>query len=154
MKEWFENLQPRERAIFIGGGVAAVLIVMWMAVLRPLETRSEVLREAVAAKQRLLVNLSQIDGQDVAAGPAGAEGQDQTIMRLVANSATEHGVALTRQRPDGPNGIQVTFGNASFDTLVAWLVALESQYSVSVESASFTGSRQPGIVNGQLLLRR
>jgi type II secretory pathway component PulM len=50
--------------------------------------------------------------------------------------------------------LQVTFGNVSFDALVAWLVALETQNSISVESASFTGTRQPGLVNGQLLLRR
>jgi general secretion pathway protein M len=153
MKEWFAGLQPRERVIFVGGGIAALVIVLWMFVLQPLGTRSEVLRESVAAKQRLLVGLSQVEG--VSAQPTSpAAGQEQTLVRLVGNSATEHGVALTRQRPDGPNGIQVTFGNASFDTLVEWLVALETQNAVTVESASFTGTRQPGIVNGQLLLRR
>jgi type II secretory pathway component PulM len=101
----------------------------------------------------LLVNLAQIDGQ-VVSSPSDAPGRDQTLVVLVGNSASEHGVALTRTRPDGPDGIQVTFGNASFDTLVAWLVALDAQYRVTVESASFTGTRQPGIVNGQLLLRR
>jgi general secretion pathway protein M len=153
MKDWFAGLQPRERAIFLGGAIVALLIVFWAGVLRPLHSRSEVLRESVTAKQRLLVNLAQIDGQAVSPASA-APGQDQTLVRLVGNSATEHGVALTRQRPDGPDGIQVTFGNASFDTLVTWLVELDSQYAVSVESASFTGTRQPGIVNGQLLLRR
>jgi type II secretory pathway component PulM len=153
MKDWFAGLQPRERAIFVVGAVAALLIVLWAGVLRPLGTRSEVLRESVAAKQRLLVNLAQIDGRAQSA-PSDAPGQDQTLVRLVGNSASEAGVALTRTRPDGPDGIQVTFGNASFDTLVAWLVALETQNKVTVESASFTGTRQPGIVNGQLLLRR
>jgi general secretion pathway protein M len=153
MNEWFAKLEPRERAIFVGGGVVALLIVLWAGVLRPLASRSEVLREAVVAKQRLLVNLAQIDGQ-VVSSPSDAPGRDQTLVVLVGNSASEHGVALTRTRPDGPDGIQVTFGNASFDTLVAWLVALDAQYRVTVESASFTGTRQPGIVNGQLLLRR
>ena len=152
MKAWFESLQPRERAIFVAGAALAVLIVLWMGVLRPLHSRSEVLREAVVAQQRLLVNLAQIDGP--ATGPGTTEGGDQTLVRLINNSAAEHRVELTRTRPDGPNGIQVTFGNASFDTLVAWLVALEGQNGVSVETASFTGTRQPGIVNGQLLLRR
>jgi type II secretory pathway component PulM len=153
MKEWFANLQPRERAIFGGGAFAALVILLWAGVLRPLETRSEVLRNSVAAKQRLLVSLAQIDGQP--AGPSsGTEGQDQTILSLVGNSATAHGVELTRRRPDGPDGIQVTFGNASFDKLVAWLIALETESSVKVESASFTGTRQPGLVNGQLVLRR
>lgn len=153
MKEWFANLQPRERAIFGGGAIVALLILLWAGVLRPLDTRSEVLRESVAAKQRLLVSLAQIDGQPTG-GSSGDAGQDQTILLLVGNSATEHGVELTRRRPDGPDGIQVTFGNASFDTLVGWLISLETESSVKVESASFTGTRQPGFVNGQLVLRR
>jgi general secretion pathway protein M len=151
MKDWFANLAPRERAIFLGGAVIVVLVVVWYGVLRPLQTRSEILRASVLSKQRLLVNLARIDGQPVQTANAGS---NQTLVVLVGNTAKEHGVELTRQRPDGPDGIQVTFGNASFDTLVEWLVALETQYAVSVESASFTGTRQQGIVNGQLLLRR
>jgi type II secretory pathway component PulM len=152
MKNWFANLQPRERALFAGGAVVALIILLWGGVLRPLHTRSEVLRDSVAAKQRLLINLAQIDGQDAGAGAT--SGQDQTLLRLVKNTAIEHGVETTRERADGPNGLQVTFGNVSFDTLLDWLVALETQNAVTVETASFTGSRQPGIVNGQLVLRR
>jgi type II secretory pathway component PulM len=153
LRAWFENRPPHERAIIAGVAVAVLLSVLWLAVLRPLQSGSAVLRESVAAKQRLLANLSQIDGPATGSG-GGATGQDQTLDRLLRNTATEHGVELTRTRPDGPNGLQVTFGNVSFDTLVAWLVALETQNSISVESASFTGTRQPGVVNGQLLLRR
>jgi general secretion pathway protein M len=152
LKEWFARLQPRERAIVVGGTALAVLIILWLGVLRPLHSRSEILRESVAAKQRLLLSLEQLDGPGTGPGPA--QDGDQTLVKVVGNSATEHGVELTRSRPDGPNGIQVTFGNASFDTLVAWLIALEGQNGVSVETASFSGTRQPGIVNGQLLLRR
>jgi general secretion pathway protein M len=153
LRAWFENRPPHERAILVGVGVAVLLSVLWLGVMRPLQSGSAVLRESVAAKQRLLANLSQIDGQDTATG-GGASGQDQTLDRLLRNTASEHGVELTRTRPDGPNGLQVTFGNVPFDTLVGWLVALEAQNSISVETASFTGTRQPGIVNGQLLLRR
>ena len=152
MKDWFANLQPRERALFVGGAVVVLIILLWGGVLRPLHTRSEVLRESVAAKQRLLVNLMQIDGQD--AGGGATTGGDQTLLRLVKNTAMEHGVETTRERADGPNGLQVTFGSVSFDTLLEWLIALETQNAVTVETASFTGGRQPGIVNGQLVLRR
>jgi len=153
LRAWFENRPPHERAILVGVGVVVLLSLLWLVVLRPLQSGSAVLRESVAAKQRLLVSLAQIDGRDTGPG-GGVPGQDQTLDRLLRNTAAEHGVELTRTRPDGPNGLQVTFGNVAFDTLVAWLVALETQNSISVETASFTGTRQPGIVNGQLLLRR
>jgi len=152
MRDWFANLQPRERMIFGGGAVIALLIVLWAGVLRPLQSRSAILREAVVAKQRLLVNLRRIDGPQP--GGSSISGTEQTLVVLVDRTSKELGVALTRSRPDGPDGIQVTFGNASFDTLVDWLVALQTQHGVAVESASFTGTRQRGIVNGQLVLRR
>ncbi len=106
LKEWFARLQPRERAIVVGGAALAVLIILWLGVLRPLHSRSEILRESVAAKQRLLLSLEQLDGPGTGPGPA--QDGDQTLVKVVGNSATEHGVELTRSRPDGPNGIQVT----------------------------------------------
>jgi type II secretory pathway component PulM len=38
--------------------------------------------------------------------------------------------------------------------LVDWLVLLEKQSSITVDSASFTSAKQKGIVNGQIVLRR
>jgi type II secretory pathway component PulM len=48
----------------------------------------------------------------------------------------------------------VTWQNASFDAIVAWLVALHDSYGVDVETASITPTREPGFVNATLLLRR
>ena len=150
MKAWFASLQVRERLILLGGAVAVVLIGAWFG-LNEMRSETEVLRDAVAQKQRLLIAMQPLEGQV----PQGATpGDGQTLVVLIANTAQQHNLALTRTRPDGPDGIQVTFGNASFDTLVSWLIALEKQYSVGVESASFTSTRQRGVVNGQLLLRR
>jgi type II secretory pathway component PulM len=150
MRAWYANLQVRERLILLGGIVAAVLIGAWFG-LNEMRSGTEVLRDAVAQKQRLLISLQPLEGQV----PTGATpGDGQTLVVLIANTAQQHNLALTRTRPDGPDGIQVTFGNASFDTLMSWLIALDKQYSVAVESASFTSTRQQGVVNGQLLLRR
>ena len=151
MRAWFDNLQPRERLILIGGAVVAALIILWIGVLSPLRARSEVLRDSVAQKQRLLVDLARVGPPP----PANtAQGGNQTLVVLISASAREHGVALKTQRPDGPDGIQVSFGNLAFDTLLEWLVAIEKQNAVAVESASFTATKQRGIVNGQLVLRR
>jgi type II secretory pathway component PulM len=151
VKEWFLSREPRERLILIAAAIIAAVLVLWLS-LRPLRTQSEALRASVASKQRLLVNLQQLDGTN---GPSPARpGSNQTLAVLIDTTAKQHGVDLTRSRADGPDGVQVTFGNAPFDTLMAWLVALEAEYGVAVESAQFTSTRQQGIVNGQVLLRR
>jgi general secretion pathway protein M len=154
MKAWFYGLQPRERWIVGGGAVLAVLLALWIGVLRPLHNETVDLRDAVAAKQRLLLNLGRVEGSKLggptAARPEGAP----TLYVLVSNTAQQHGLTLPRTRPDGNDGINVSFQNASFDALLGWLVSLETEHAVAVESASFSTARQPGLVNGQLFLRR
>ena len=152
MKAWFDSLQPRERLILLGGVAAVLVIAVWFGVMR-LHAQTEILRDAVAAKQRMLVDLGRVGGRPTA--PAGgAQGNNQTLVVVIDGSAREHGIALTTRRPDGPDGVQVAFSNVPFDMLLEWLVALEKQSSVAVEAASFTTAKQKGIVNGQLTLRR
>jgi type II secretory pathway component PulM len=152
MKAWFENLQPRERLILLGGVAAVLVIAVWFGVMR-LHAQTEVLRDSVAAKQRMLVDLGRVGGRP-AAPAAGAQGNNQTLVVVIDGSAREHGIVLSTRRPDGPDGVQVAFSNVPFDMLIEWLVALEKQSSVGVEAASFTTAKQKGIVNGQLTLRR
>ena len=152
MKAWFQNLQQRERLMVLGGVAAVLLIAVWFGVMR-LHAQTEVLRDAVAAKQRMLVDLTRVGTGT--SGPAKGPGANQTTLVVVIDgSAREHGITLSTRRPDGPDGVQVAFSNVPFDMLLEWLVALEKQSSVAVESASFTTAKQKGIVNGQLTLRR
>jgi general secretion pathway protein M len=152
MKAWFDNLQPRERLIVLGGVAAVLLTAVWFGVMR-LHTQTEVLRESVAAKQRMLVDLTRVARRPTAPSQ-GPQSNNQTLVVVIDASAREHGIALTTRRPDGPDGVQVAFSSVPFDMLLEWLVALEKQSSVAVETASFTTAKQKGIVNGQLTLRR
>jgi type II secretory pathway component PulM len=152
MKAWFANLRPRERLIVLGGVVGVLLIAAFFGVMR-LHRQTEVLRDSVAAKQRMLVDLTRINTRPVTQ-PNGPGTNQQTLVVVIDGSAREHGITLSTSRPDGPDGVQVAFSNVPFDVLLEWLVALEKQSSVAVESASFTTAKQKGIVNGQLTLRR
>jgi general secretion pathway protein M len=151
MKAWFDSLQPRERLMVLGGVVGVLLIAIWFGVMK-LHTQTEVLRDSVAAKQRMLVDLTRVGARPT--NPAGNQANNQTLVVVIDGSAREHGITLSTRRPDGPDGVQVAFSNVPFDMLLEWLVALEKQSSVAVEAASFTTAKQKGIVNGQLTLRR
>lgn len=152
MKQWFYGLQPRERWIVSVGAIAAVIMILWIGALRPLQSGTAALRTAVDTKQRLLVEVSRLEGS----GPtvSGRQGADQTLVVIVSNTAAAQGLDLPRTRPNGPSGIDVTFQGASFDALVTWLVTLHTTYGVDVETASFSSAREPGLVNGQLSLHR
>lgn len=154
MKAWFYGLEARERWIVSVGAVLALVIVVWGGALRPLQSRSAELRTSVETKQRLLADVARLESTSPGAVARGRQGADQTLVVIVSNTAAAHGLDLPRTRPNGPSGIDVTFQGASFDALVAWLMALHTGYGVDVESASFSSAREPGLVNGQLSLKR
>jgi general secretion pathway protein M len=153
MKEWFDNLAPRERLILMAGGVAAVLIVGYWAVMH-LRAESATLRTAVESKQRLLLDLARLDGVQSRSAPGAAQNAGQTLVVVIDTTAKEHGLRLARARPNGPSGVDVTFQAVPFDVLVDWLTTLHGSYAVDVESASLSSGRERGLVNGQLSLHR
>jgi general secretion pathway protein M len=154
MKAWFYGLEPRERWIVSIGAALLVAMALFVGVLRPLAQRSAALRTAVETKERLLTEVARLEGSQPGRASTARQGADQTLVVIVSNTAAAHGLDLPRTRPNGPSGIDVTFQGASFDALVAWLVALDTNYGIDVETASFSSARGAGLVNGQLSLHR
>ena len=154
MKAWFYGLQPRERWITAVGAAAAVVIIVWGFVLRPLQAETARLQTSVDAKQRLLLDVARIESEQPSRSQANRQGDEETLAVIVGRTAQSHGVNPTTTRANGPSGVDVTIQNAPFDSLAAWLILLHGTYGVDVETASFSSAREPGVVNGQLLLRR
>jgi len=156
MKEWFANLAERERLMVGVGGVLAVIIVVWGLIWVPLRDGAIDLAEAIDDKQDLLVDLQRAEALPSSGNANARAGNSSSLVVLVDRTAQSMGLAgsFTRTRPDGPDAISVSFTNAPFDNIVNWLIALEQSEGVTVESASFNGAREQGLVSGQLFLRR
>ena len=152
LKTWYFGLQERERWIVSIGFAAAAVIIVWWSMAR-LGSEMQTLRTAVDTKQRLLIDVAR-------SRPPSRTGSSAIVRRQSAplstreQTAPSYGLEAPRTRANGPSGVDVTVQNASFDALAAWLVALHNTYGVDVETASFSPARAPGLVNGNLLLRR
>jgi general secretion pathway protein M len=154
MKAWFYGLQPRERWIVAVGAAAAVLIIVFGFIVSPLRAELAALRTSVDSKERLLVDVTRIEGQQPASIASNRQGGQQTLYVIIDETARSHGLSPPRARANGPSGVDVSFQGESFDAVVAWLLVLHGTYGIDVETASFSPGREPGLVNGQLLLRR
>ncbi|MDX1562630.1 MAG: type II secretion system protein GspM [Gammaproteobacteria bacterium] len=153
MIERFRQLETREQAILLSGIVIATLLICWQFIWVPLHAGTAELDEAVDDKSRLVVDLQRASGlQSTAAVPAGDP--SQTLMLLVEQTSRPLGLALSRTRMDGNDVINVSFQDAPFHLLVAWLTELEQVYGVTVVSASVADARSPGLVTGQVRLDR
>ena len=153
LKTWYFGLQQRERWIVSIGLAVGVVIVMWWSMAR-LGDATETLRTAVDTKQKLLVDVARVEATQAPGVSTNPQTSGKPLYLLVSDTAPTYGLEQPRTRMNGPNGVDVTVQNASFDALMAWLVALHDMYGVDVETVSITNAREPGLVNGNLLLRR
>jgi general secretion pathway protein M len=156
IKEWFYNLEPRERLMLLAGGIVGVVIILWGGLWRPLTTGALELADAVDSKRSQLASLQRARAVAGQPGMQVSSAAGQSLVLLVDQTHRSFGLdgSLTRNQPDGTDGIRVTFQNASFDALIAWLGALQANYGTSVDAATIDGARTPGVVNATVVLRR
>jgi len=154
MKEWFLSREPRERLILAVGAVLAVVIIGWQFVWVPLSSGVERLDSTVDAQTRLLVDAQ--NAAAVAPRDASRPRNEESLYVVVDRTTRAHGVAqtVTRTTQDGATGLTITFTGAPFDALIDWLVTLDGEHGVAVETAQFNATQQAGLVNGQVQLRR
>ncbi|TDJ46318.1 MAG: type II secretion system protein M [Gammaproteobacteria bacterium] len=159
MKEWFEQLAPRERLLVsIAGGLLIFALIVMLGV-RPIMSRGERSHQLVVDKRALLTELQQVAARlgpqsgDAQPAPGGAS---QSLVLVVDRTTRSSGLAqyLKRNQPDGNTRIRLRFENAPFDTLITWLGDLQSQHGMSVSTANIDVSQQAGRVNCNLTLTR
>ncbi len=158
LRNWFEQLAPRERVMVSAAAVLLVFALIYLAGLRPLLISAERNATAVADQQELLADLTQVAARrgPQRGGAASAAGGDQSLVLVVDRTTRDKGLSayLKRNQPDGTDAIRLRFEDAPFDNLLSWLVEMQSTYGVGAISANIDTSRSPGRVNCNLVLSR
>ncbi len=154
MKSWFEMLEPRERLVVLAGGAIAVLIVAWSFAWTPLREANIELDITLAQKHGMLADARRL--QALGTPPVPPSASAESLVLVVDQTHRAHGLGgtLSRNQPDGEDGIRVTFQRVPFAQLVSWLGALRQGHGIIVISANLDGTQQPGLVNASLVLRR
>ena len=159
MKEWFQNLAPREQVLIsIGGGLVVVFLIVMLGI-QPVLSKASRGHELITEKQALLTELSQV-AQRIGPQTGGGQGVDltggQSLVVIVDKTTRERGLGpqLKRNQPDGDSSIRLRFENASFDALMGWLSQLQNQYGLTTTSANIDVAAGTGRVNCNLTLER
>lgn len=145
---WWGNRTPRERRLLMALGGTALLVLLVLAIYRPLaDARARAVAdirtyEVLAAQLRIAgPELARLRAMDRSAAPA-----------LVTRTASGYGLTLGRVEPAG-GALRVSLQNADFTQLVQWLVQLESTSTLRVSSIRIERTAAPGIVNAQIALK-
>jgi general secretion pathway protein M len=155
MRAWYANLAERERRMVLFGGVAVVILVI-LGIVLPLNRNIAQARQRVATKQSDLAFIQTAAPQLAAAGPGPtAVASNENLVVLIDSSARESGLgkSLSSSQPTGDRSLRVRFDRAPFDGLMAWLARISQNHGISVESAEIEFAGEPGMVNAGLVLK-
>jgi general secretion pathway protein M len=151
LRAWYAGLQEREQRTVAIGGVSVAVLILVFGILMPLYSA---VSSAVRGNETKREDLKwmQVNAAEVrAAGSQLPADTGEAPVVLVDRVARQHGLAsaLRGTQPNG-SGVRVQLEAAPFDTLVAWLAALDERYGVAVESITLDRTAKPGLVNASI----
>jgi general secretion pathway protein M len=151
LRAWYTGLQEREQRTVAIGAVAVAALILVFGILMPLHST---LSSAVFGNETKREDLKwmQVNAPEVrAAGSQLPADTGVAPVVLVDRVAREHGLAgaLRGTQPNG-SGVRVQLEAAPFDTLVAWLAALDERHGFAVESITLDRTAKPGLVNASI----
>ena len=161
MKDWFANLEARERAFIVGGGIFVIVALVYTVAWVPLDKSHRQLATSVANWERSLAELGPLRSlvtSNARQGSRPVTTNQQAPIIVIDQTLRSRGLDQYRRRsqPTTTNGVRVEFEGVPFDDLVIWLGDLSAQHNMHVQAGSLSAISQagPGRINASLTLER
>src|SRR5580692_2156047 len=151
LRAWYAGLQQREQRVVAVGGVVVAVLVLVLGILLPLHSAVSGAVQRNEAKREDL-KWMQVNAPEVrAAGSQLPADTGEAPVVLVDRVAREHGLASAlRGTQPNASGVRVQLEAAPFDTMVAWLAALDERHGLAIESITLDRTAKPGVVNASI----
>lgn len=155
LEAWYQQLEPRERHMVLGGGIIVALIILFM-LLTPLQRQVSAAQVRFSERQRDLLWLQSVAPQlatlKSAANTHGSESLVVLTDRIARGAGLASAIKGNQQSEDG--SLSVHMEQAPFNAFTAWAAELVQQHGVQLISASIEATSTPGIVNASVTLRQ
>lgn len=156
MKDWFENLQPRERMIVIVGSILLVLTLLYSALWAPVMSKNKKLEAAVENKQSSLQWMQEASQKILSIQAANSSRLEsgRSLISVVDTGLVQAGLksSLDRMEPEGNESVKLWLVKAAFDDLIRTLGKLEETSGVRVKSISINPDDTIGLVDARVVL--
>ena len=151
LEEWYAALAPREQLIVRAGSIVAALLLLLVIVLQ-LHGAVNRLEKRVATKHADVAYITSVL-PELRGAPA-PQGGGQSLVTVIDRTTRDAGLSsnLRGADPSGIGGVRVRLEGASFDVLVPWLLRIQREYALRVQSATLEKADAPGRVNANLTL--
>lgn len=160
MKEWFDNLEQRERRMLIAGVTVAVVMLLYLVIWEPLVSKAQMLRKSNQDNQELITwmqqsakEVAELQAKIKAGGPSSSS-KGQSLLGIIDRTAKEAklGKSVKRVQPDGKTKAHVWLEDVSFNDLIKWLEGLHRREGIHIETTVIDKQQEPGLVNARLVL--
>ncbi len=157
MKQWFNQLAPRERRVLIIGAVTLGGILLYFMLWEPFVTTHAQLKNIVAAQKVTLqwMKDAALEIQQLRRHTPSSQTSEQSLLGLIDRSIRSGRLDKAHKRIEqkGEREVQVNFEEVSFTELMQWLGQLYNQHQVQVSSISLERLRTPDSVKVRLTLK-
>ena len=160
MKDWFDNLDARERRILIIGAVVLLLAMMYLLAWEPFVKKSAALEKSNQENEVLLAWMEQsaeeakaLQAKLKASGPAGSS-KGQSLLGIIDKTAKSGnlGKSVKRVQPDSQSKARVWLENANFNDVIKWLESLQRKQGIHIVTSVIEKQDEAGMVNVRLVL--
>lgn len=157
IQQWLNGISERERKlVYLMAGLGAAALLYGLLVL-PFQLTGSKLEKRVAKKTADLAWMQQMAPQleQASAAVSSRAGANESLVVIIDRTAREAGLGptLRDQSPEGNGTLRLRLEGAQFDTLMAWLASLQTQFGIGADAATID-STAPGLVNANLTLSR
>jgi general secretion pathway protein M len=160
MKEWFNNLQTRERNLVLGAALVLAALIVYLLIWEPVTKKVAHLDSSVKAQQAQLTWMQQAS-QEIKTLQRGSStqptsNQGASLINAVERSAKETGIndSVTRTEPQGSNKITVELHDTEFDRLIDWIGILTRRYNARITQFNANRTDIKGHVDARFILSR
>ncbi|UQA52392.1 type II secretion system protein M [Vibrio sp. ED002] len=144
---WWNSISQREQRLMMGGGVIAIIGMIYWGLLQPMNQRAELAQTRIQSEKQLL-NWVQDKADDITAlrKSGGVSFSNQPLNQLVSSSARRYKVELIRVQPRNES-VQVWIKPLAFNQMVDWLRYLKEQQGIEVEFLDIDRTDQAGMID-------
>ena len=149
---YWQRWTAREKLLIVLAAAGLLVSVFYNLYWRPVNNAIDRLTIALPTARSQLAQM-RIQAKQVPTQPSSSV--QKSLLPTVEQSLDNHGLRerLTQLEPSVDNSAQVILAQVNYVSLIKWLVNLERQFGIVVQSARLRATDSPGIVNARIVLQ-
>ncbi|MGL6260650.1 type II secretion system protein M [Vibrio sp. WXL210] len=147
VKSWWYSLSVREQRLVSVCGVLLAISLLYLGLIKPLQSRAEAARTRIDSERQLLGWVSsKADELVELRAQGGIVLSDQPLNQLIYSSASRYSVEIIRMTPRD-DMMQVWIQPIAFTQLLNWITYLKEQQGVEVAFLDVDRTERAGLVD-------